>query len=141
MILHFKLPKPYVPTELFCGQRLNEREDRELTYLILSGSSGLEENGAYHSMAKNIGKDDSTQSKRRYLFSRVIVNDDYLEKHYPVVRRHKALYPLLLVYRPVKGLLTHPKGILHEYRRIRDFRTDDETAYNYDTPDRGKDEA
>ena len=49
-----------------------------------------------------------------------------LEKNYPFFAKHKALYPLLLLYRPVKGAITHPKGILAEYKKIKNFKKKEE---------------
>ncbi len=49
-----------------------------------------------------------------------------MEKNYPFFAKHRALYPLLLLYRPVKGAVTHPKGILAEYKKIKNFKKKEE---------------
>lgn len=108
--------------KIYTGAQLNERERDDLTYFINSGSSGTNENMEYNSTARSLGNDDSKASKRRFLMSRVFISGEALEQNYPFVAKHKALYPLLLVYRPVKGAFTHPKGILNEYRKIKRFK-------------------
>ena len=110
----------------FTCAELNEQEQKMLDYLILSGSSGTCENQEYHRWEKNLGGDDSKESKRRFIKSRIFVSDDYVEKHYPFVARYKALYPPLLVWRPIKGVFTHPKGILTEYKKVKHFKKKEE---------------
>ena len=112
--------------KVFTGRELSEQDEKDLEYLIMSGYKGTYENQEYHRWEKNLGGDDSKESKRRFLKSRIFVSDDYLEKHYPFVARHKALYPLLLVWRPIKGVFTHPKGILTEYKKVKQFKRKEE---------------
>ena len=112
--------------KVFTGGVLNEQDKKDLEYLIMSGYKGTYENQEYHRWEKNLDGDDSKESKRRFLKSRIFVSDDYLEKHYPFVARHKALYPLLLVWRPIKGVFTHPKGILTEYKKVKQFKRKEE---------------
>lgn len=112
--------------KVFTGRELSGQDEKDLEYLIMSGYKGTYENQEYHRWEKNLGGDDSKESKRRFLKSRIFVSDDYLEKHYPFVARHKALYPLLLVWRPIKGVFTHPKGILTEYKKVKQFKRKEE---------------
>lgn len=111
--------------KVFTGENLNQQEAFDLNYLISSGSAGTFENQEYHQIADNLGNDDSKASKRRFLRSRVFISGKALEKNYPFVAKHRALYPFLLVYRPIKGALTHPKGILTEYKKIKHFKKKD----------------
>lgn len=108
--------------KVFTGAVLNAQEQSDLHYLIASGSMGTLENEEYNRLADNLGNDDSAASKRRYLVSRVFISGKALQKHYPFVARHKALYPLLLVYRPLKGAVTRPKGIITEYKKVKRFK-------------------
>ena len=108
--------------KVFTGGELSEQDEKDLEYLIMSGYKGTYENQEYHRWEKNLDGDDSKESKRRFLKSRIFVSDDYLEKHYPFVARHKALYPLLLVWRPIKGVFTHLMGILTEYKKVKQFK-------------------
>ncbi|MBQ3265688.1 MAG: nucleotidyltransferase family protein [Ruminococcus sp.] len=125
-ISEFEEKQRRLSQKVFTGAELNEQEQYDLDYLIMSGYKGTYENQEYHSMEKSLGGDDSKESKRRFIKSRIIVSDEYLEKHYPYVAKHRALYPLLLVWRPVKGVFTHPRGILTEYKKIISFRKKDE---------------
>ena len=107
---------------VFTGAELNKHEQNDLDYLISSGNKGTLENAEYNQMVENLGNDDSKESKRRFLKSRVFISGKALENNYPFVAKHRALYPLLLVYRPIKGAITHPKGILTEYKKIKHFK-------------------
>lgn len=109
------------------GAALAEQEEKDLAYLIFSGHGGTFENQEYHQMEKDLGGDDSKASKRRLLKRRFFISGEALEKNYPFVAKHRALYPLLMVYRPIKGVITHPKGILKEYRKIKYFKKKDES--------------
>ena len=111
--------------KVFTRQPLSDAEFRELAYLVFSGNYGTAENAQYHHTANSLGDDDSSRSKRKYLLRRVFISGEALEAHYPFVARHQILYPFLLVYRPIKGVLTHPKGIVSEYRRIKKFKKKD----------------
>lgn len=108
--------------KVFTGGVLDAYEQSDLDYYISSGSAGTFENQEYNQMAANLGGDDSRKSKRRFLKSRFFISGQALEKHYPFVAKHRALYPFLLLYRPIKGAVTHPKGILTEYKKIKNFK-------------------
>ena len=112
--------------KVFTGGALDEYEQNDLDYLIASGSAGTFENLEYNQMATNLGGDDSRASKRRFIKRRFFISGKALEKHYPFFAKHKALYPLLLIYRPIKGAVTHPKGILTEYKKIKKFKKKEE---------------
>ncbi len=111
--------------KVFTGAELTEQEQKELDYLTLSGYKGTLENQEYNRMSDNLGGDDSGASKRRFIKSRIFISGESLEKNYPFVAKHKALYPLLIVWRPVKGAFTHPKGIVTEFRKITQFKKKD----------------
>ena len=112
--------------KVFTSGTLDKYEQNDLAYLISSGSAGTCENQEYNQMAIDLGGDDSKASKRRLLKSRFFISGEALEKNYPFFAKHKALYPLLLLYRPVKGAVTHPKGILAEYKKIKNFKKKEE---------------
>ena len=101
---------------------LNEKERKKLEYYINSGNYGNINNMEYHSMSKNLNGDDSKKSKRRYLMSRIFISGESLEKNYPFIAKHKVLYPLLIIYRPIKGALIHPKTIIKEYSSVKKFK-------------------
>ena len=47
------------------------------------------------------------------------------QKNYPFVYRHRAMYPLLLVYRPIKGAIKRPKELIDEYRKVKNLKERD----------------
>ena len=112
--------------KLFTGAALDEPEQIALRSVVMAGYCGTQDTMEYNQMAKNLGNDDSNAAKRRFIKDRIFISGNALEKHYPFFAKHKALYPVLLLYRPVKGALTHPKGILKEYKRIIHFKKKEE---------------
>lgn len=108
--------------KVFTAQPLDREESRMLAYQMQSGTYGSVDHQQYNLMNKRLGGDDSRQAKRRYLLQRVFIGGKDLEEAYPFFYRHKALYPLLFIYRPVKGVITHPRSIIGEYKRLRAFR-------------------
>lgn len=108
--------------KVFTLSALTDAEKEELKYFVSCGYFGDPEIARENQLTWALNNDDSKSAKRHYLKQRVFIAGDALEKHYPFVAKHKALYPLLLLYRPVKGALTHPSAILSEYQRVRRFR-------------------
>ena len=108
--------------KLFSGEALSRDEKKELEYFVSSGSSGTSENRQNNDMFRKLGNDDSGAAKLRYLKSRVFLSGKKLETNYPFVAKHRALYPLLFVYRPIKGAFRRPKELLTEYKRLKSFR-------------------
>ena len=113
--------------KVFTGAALDEREQDSLDYMISSGSRGTVEIAQNHRLWRDLGHDDSNAAKRRLLLRRVFITGKDLEKNYPFVAKHKVLYPLLIIYRPLRGIFTHPKGIVAEYKKIKHFKKKDET--------------
>ena len=70
---------------------------------------------------RNLDGDDSSRAKRRYLVRRFFLSGEALKENYPFFYRHKALYPLLLVYRPVKGLIKRPRALLFEVKQLKAY--------------------
>lgn len=107
--------------KLFDGSPMTDEERDELVFYVRSGSAGLYETFDYNLMLKELGG-DSPEAKRKYLLRRMFISGTALKKHYPFFYRHRALYPLLAVYRPFKGLL-HLRKTIGEYRKIKGFKT------------------
>ena len=122
-LLGFEREITGVAQKAFGFEELSEDEWKALFEYIESGVYGTEETRRYKRNNRNLGGDDSDGSKRRYLLKRVFISGKALESNYPFFYKHKWLYPVLFVYRPVKGLFTHPKGIIKEYREIKEFKT------------------
>ena len=107
---------------LFTVGEPDEEDQKDFVYLIMSGYKGKFETLEHNQLVKNLNNDDSKASKLRYLKKRFFLSGDSLQKQYPFFAKHKALYPLLLIYRPLKGAVTHPKGILRELYRVKSFK-------------------
>lgn len=107
---------------VFTGQTLTDEQLRELAYYVHSGKYGTIQQHEYLHLRQNLGNDDSGRSKRRYLRGRVFISGESLKRKYPFVYRHKYLYPALLIYRPFRGLFTHPAGIVRECRKVFRFK-------------------
>ncbi|MBR1482484.1 MAG: nucleotidyltransferase family protein [Ruminococcus sp.] len=112
--------------KIFTGGTLDKYEQNDLGYFISSGCAGTPENQEYNLISESLGGDDSKEAKRRFLRSRVFLSGEALKRNYPFFAKHKALYPVLFLYRPIKGALTHPKGILTEYKKIKHFKKKEE---------------
>ena len=102
----------------FSFKELSEEEISMLCFFIDSGSHGTMEN----LMMFMLDNDDSGKAKSKYILKRVFPSREDLKRDHPVVYSHKALYPLWLAYRPIRGVLTHPKGIAKEVKRLKNFK-------------------
>lgn len=106
--------------KLFTGQRLDEKETKELQYFYGSGSSGTYKN--YYT--SRLGKDDSGRAKLGYYSKRVWMKPSKMKERYPVLQKHMVLYPFFLIYRPINALLTKPKIIKKEIHAIHSYKKD-----------------
>lgn len=111
---------------VFTAQPLDNSQQKELRYLIDSGCYGNENNADHNIMKSNLNGDDRRRSKSKYLLRRVFPRFEDIQKQYPFVYRHRILYPLLVICRPVKGIFTHPKGIYSEYKMVRQYKNSDQ---------------
>ncbi len=120
----YELKTRQLAENVFSLQPLSESEKEELAFYAYSGTYGKIET----LVANNLGKDDSKKTKRRYLLRRIFPNSDNLELFYPIVHRHRVLYPFLVVYRPFKGLVKNRGKISAEIKALKEYRkTDDKT--------------
>ena len=107
--------------KVFTLQPLSDEEQGELAYFIDSNCFGLSDTYFAH----RLRNDDSRKAKAGYLFRRIFPDSDYLELSCPVVYRHRILYPFMVVYRAGKGLFTRPGKLFWEFKRVRNFRSED----------------
>ena len=110
--------------KVFSFQPLTDSDKAELALYTDSGTFGSVENLVVRSL-KNEG---SKHTKQRYIRRRVFPNEGHLKLYYPVVYRHRVLYPLLVVYRPFKGLITQRKKLFGEIKALKKFKSTDETG-------------
>ena len=108
--------------KLFCGEESDVAGNEEAMYFVQSGANGTTEHWKENRLSKNMGGEDTGKAKRKYLLRRVFISGDELKKNYPTVYKHKILYPLLFVYRPIKGAVTRPKGLIDEVRDVKKFK-------------------
>ena len=111
--------------KVFSLDELNEADRKALFIYVSSGIYGTAENSEYHSLEKELGYDDSNAAKRKYWKNRFLISREALHKYYPFVEKHMVLYPMLLVYRPIKGVVLRPKSIIREYKKVKAFKKKD----------------
>ena len=107
--------------KLFTGQELSEDELGELSFIVESNSHGSND----IILSRKLDNDDSIRAKSKYLIHRLFPPESYYKRNKPAIYRHKILYPFWVVYRPVKGAITHPKKMLVEFKRITRFKKKD----------------
>lgn len=107
--------------KIFTGQELTEPELVEMGYYIESGSHGTTEN----LMMQKLENDDSRKAKKKYIIKRIFPTDEIFKRKHPIVFRYKILYPFWVIYRPIKGAVTHPKKIIREVKRLKNFKKKD----------------
>ena len=108
--------------KLFCGEENEFTENEETMYFVQSGANGTNEHWKENRLSRSMGGEDTGKAKRKYLLKRVFISGDELKKNYPTVYKHKILYPLLFVYRPIKGAVTRPKGLIDEVKDVKKFK-------------------
>lgn len=121
-IREFELKTRLLAEKVFSLQTLTESDKAELAVYLDSGTYGTTKN----MVSNRLENDGSKKAKRRYLLRRFFPGEEQLEMNYPIVYRHRVLYPFLVICRPFKGLVTKPKTLLGEFRSVRDYnKTDD----------------
>lgn len=105
----------------FSRNALSEDDQTELSFIIESNTHGTLENV----LTQYLKNDDSGKAKRKYALNRIFPDSVSLKIHHPIVYRHKALYPFLVVYRPIKGILFYRKIMLGEIKRLNRFKKKD----------------
>lgn len=103
--------------KVFTRQALSPDEQRELELYTSSNTHGTLNN----LMSRQLGNDDSPAAKQQYALKRIFPTGKELKKSHPVVARYKFLYPFLVIYRPVKGVIKHRKMMFGEIRRLKNF--------------------
>ncbi len=114
----------------FTGQPLSDEEQRELDFYSDSNCFGSPENV----LAQKLNNDDSGKAKRSYVKSRVFQTDTVMQEAHPFIYRHKTLYPFWVVFRLSKAMVTKPKKVIKEYKRVKNFKAKDNLgAHNQKT--------
>lgn len=111
--------------KLFSFQQLNDDETQLLSQFLYSSLYGSQEQGEYNMLTRELDGKDSVTVKAKYIFERIFLYGDSLKTHYPFFAKHKWLLPVLYIYRPLKGIFTHPKGILREIKNVINYISPD----------------
>lgn len=82
-----------------------------LKYIIHSGAYGNLENSVRNRLKKYGG---GTQGKIKYLTAKIFPEREKIKNTYHFLSKYKALYPILVIYRLTKALLTKRREILRE---------------------------
>ena len=114
--------------KLFGGEENEFTGNEETMYFVQSGANGTNEHWKENRLSRSMGGEDTGKAKRKYLLKRVFISGDELKKNYPTVYKHKILYPLLFVYRPIKGAVTRPKGLINEVKDVKKFKNRNKTG-------------
>lgn len=101
--------------DIFGRQKLRKNELEMLDYLVFSGTYGNEENAV-----KNAVEMGYSGSKAGYLLRKVFPPMDKIKIMYPFFYSHKYLIPVLLIYRPIKLMITSRNRVLTEIKYLFD---------------------
>ena len=86
---------------MFGDDKLTEDDSEMLEYVISSGTYGTLQNSIENSVKKNGG---GKKGKRAYIKSKLFLPLDIVKAAYPFYYKHKALLPVLFVYRLGKAV-------------------------------------
>ena len=111
--------------KVFTNTPLTEKEEKTLDHFIFSSVYGDPETAETNKYLRAMDHDVSDKSKKKYFRSRVFLSGEKLKQNYPFVNKHRVLYPALVVYRPIKGLIMRPKSIFGEYRKVKKLKKED----------------
>ena len=93
----YEIKSRLLAMDLFNGKMLNDDEKELLNYYIFSGTYGKIENSVKNSVLKN------SNSKLKYILSRMILPMDAINKSYPLFYKYRILLPFLPIYRLVRN--------------------------------------
>ena len=77
----------------------------------------------YNSLTRKLDGKDTKGAKAKYFFNRFFLSGEALKNAYPFYYKHKHLLPILYIYRPIKGLITHPKGLARDTKRVVKYKS------------------
>lgn len=96
-----------------------EREQEDLNICLSSGTYGTQKRHIENELKKMNGKENITAKERlKYLFRRLIPEEEILLIRYPKLARKKYLQPLCVLIRMGEGLVHAPKRLWKEFTYI-----------------------
>ncbi len=108
----------------FTNQTLSEEELVELRFFIDSNTHNTLDN----LMMQKLGNDDSSKAKTKYAVSRLFPPRENLKQNHPFVYAHMGIYPMWILYRPIKGAVKHRKMMFNEIKRLKRFKKKENTG-------------
>ena len=96
---------------LFGSHELTDENREMLEYIIYSGTYGKLENSVRNRL-KKYGR--GMLGKIKYLTAKILPERERIKTTNPFMSKYKALYPILVIYRLMKTLLTKRREILRE---------------------------
>ena len=122
-IAEFELRCRRLAKGLFGTEPLSEEDAELLPQFLYSPLYGTQEQGEYNYLTRSLDGSDAKSAKARFFWEWFFLHGNDLRKKYPFFARHKWLLPVLYVYRPVKGVLTHPKAIARRIGNVVKYRS------------------
>lgn len=101
--------------------QLENDQEEFLLHFLKSGTYGNLQVRVDKKVAKNLIESGGNlkAAKRRYLCSRVFLEEDVMREAFPIFYRYRLLRPLLPMFRLGRGLFCNPTKILKELRVLR----------------------
>lgn len=97
--------------KIFRLKKLTADDKRLLNYYVMSGTYGTIQNSVNNKLNRK-------GSKFLYILDRVFPSMSFIKTGYPFFYRHKFLIPILIIIRPVRGLIINRKRIINELKVI-----------------------
>ena len=117
-IAEFEQQNRSLAMHLFGDGTLSTEDETMLQYIIGSGTYGTRQNYVSNRVRKlGSGK----KGKLKYLMNRVFLPMESVESGYPFFYRHKALLPVLFVWRILKGLTIRRSMVKAELKALRKY--------------------
>lgn len=109
--------------KVFTDSPLSEDEAEQLLMYLDSAIYGTVDSRFNNLLTKRFEGKDSKGVKAKYFFDRFFLSGEWLKEAYPFFYKHKYLLPALYIYRPIKGLITHPKKIFSDAKKVAKYKT------------------
>ena len=95
---------------LFDGEKLSDREQEMLEYVLASGT--------YGTMANSVRKNLREKGRKGYFLFRLFPPYKMMVKIFPVLAKAPVLYPFCWIYRLIRGIILKPREILYQLKAL-----------------------
>ena len=124
-LTEFEKTNREISVDLFSGNQLPKNEEETLMYIYSCGTYGTFSIKINNKLSKKAVGKSPVSAKLEYVKERVFLPDVDLKRLYPFFYEHKLLVPLLYIYRPIRGVIIHPKKIIEEIKTVKRFNKHD----------------